>query len=130
MGKFLKCSHPEMSREVANLTEKNTHTPVYGVKEFVCLSVTNFRAVFVSSFLFQKQLIYDFEVGNNYPISPHSQGGMKSSLELIHSWGICWEIFTENLRTSFCFREEFGEILLTPSGNTFTFKFQARSKFE
>ena len=37
----------EESREVANLTErKNTHTPVYGVKEFVGLSVgpsvTNF----------------------------------------------------------------------------------------
>ena len=31
----------EASREVANLTErKNPHTPVYGVKEFVCLSVT------------------------------------------------------------------------------------------
>ena len=30
----------EASREVANLTErKNLHTPVYGVKEFVCLSV-------------------------------------------------------------------------------------------
>ena len=29
----------EVSREVANLTErKNQHTPVYGVKEFVCLS--------------------------------------------------------------------------------------------
>ena len=33
----------EASREVANLTErKNTHPPVYGVKEFVCLSVMNF----------------------------------------------------------------------------------------
>ena len=37
----------EASREVANLTErKNPHTPVYDVKEFVCLSVcpslTNF----------------------------------------------------------------------------------------
>ena len=33
----------EASREVANLTErKNPHTPVYGVKEFVCLSVTKF----------------------------------------------------------------------------------------
>ena len=35
--------HPpasEQSREVANLTEiKNPHTPEYGVKEFVCLSV-------------------------------------------------------------------------------------------
>ena len=31
------------SREVANLTwRKNLHTPVYGVKEFVCLSVMNF----------------------------------------------------------------------------------------
>ena len=30
----------EAIREVANLTErKNTHTPVYGVKEFVCLIV-------------------------------------------------------------------------------------------
>ena len=30
----------EANREVANLTErKNPHTPVYGVKEFVCLSV-------------------------------------------------------------------------------------------
>ena len=30
----------EASREVANLTErKKLHTPVYGVKEFVCLSV-------------------------------------------------------------------------------------------
>ena len=30
----------EASKEVANLTErKNPHTPVYGVKEFVCLSV-------------------------------------------------------------------------------------------
>ena len=30
----------EVSREVANLTErKNPHTPVHGVKEFVCLSV-------------------------------------------------------------------------------------------
>ena len=28
------------SREVANLNEiKNTHTPVYGVKEFVCRSI-------------------------------------------------------------------------------------------
>ena len=33
----------EASREVANLNEiKNPHTPVNGVKEFVCLSVTNF----------------------------------------------------------------------------------------
>ena len=32
-----------MRREVANLTErKNPHTPVYGVKKFVCLSNINF----------------------------------------------------------------------------------------
>ena len=31
----------EGSREVANLTErKNLNTPVYGVEDFVCLSVT------------------------------------------------------------------------------------------
>ena len=31
------------SREVANLTERiNPHTPVYGVKAFVCLYVLNF----------------------------------------------------------------------------------------
>ena len=35
------------------------------------------RAFFVSQFLFQKQLLYDFLAGNNYPNSPHSQGGMK-----------------------------------------------------
>ena len=33
----------EASREVANLTERiNLCTPVYGVKEFLCPSVTNF----------------------------------------------------------------------------------------
>ena len=36
----------EASREVANLTErKNQHTPVYGVKEFVCLSVTKIDCI-------------------------------------------------------------------------------------
>ena len=35
------------SGEVANLTErKNPHAPVYGVKEFVCLSVTKFDPIF------------------------------------------------------------------------------------
>ena len=66
-----------MSREVANFTgRKNTHTPVYGVKELVCLSVTNFdlnylrtgeiekkfarlgaRAVFICPFLTKKSQI-------------------------------------------------------------------------
>ena len=33
----------EVSREVVNVTErKNPHTPIYGVREFVCLSATNF----------------------------------------------------------------------------------------
>ena len=33
----------ERVREIANLMErKNPHTPVYGVEEFVCLSVINF----------------------------------------------------------------------------------------
>ena len=37
---IVKSPANKASREVANLTErKNLHTPVYGVKEFVCLSV-------------------------------------------------------------------------------------------
>ena len=39
---FYELYPPEskVSKEEANLTErKNPHTPVYGVKEFVCLSV-------------------------------------------------------------------------------------------
>ena len=40
----------QASREVANLTErKNPHTPVYGVKEFVCLSVCLFVTMCASS---------------------------------------------------------------------------------
>ena len=39
---FTSSTASEASREVANLTErKNPPTPVYGVKEFVCLSVIN-----------------------------------------------------------------------------------------
>ena len=40
------------------------------------------RAVFVSSFLLQKQLIYDFLAGNNYPDSPHLQWGMKFATQI------------------------------------------------
>ena len=55
----------EASREVANLNEiKNPHTPVYGVTEFVCLSVCLLRA------------------GNNYHDSPNSQGGMKFATQI------------------------------------------------
>ena len=88
-------------REVANLTErKNLHTPVYGVKELVCLSVClwstltqiisglaeqnglkncNFgcQSCFCKPVFFLRQLIYDFLAENNYPDSPHLQGGMK-----------------------------------------------------
>ena len=40
----------EASREMANLTwRKNPHTPIYGVKEFVCLSVTNFDHIYLST---------------------------------------------------------------------------------
>ena len=36
----------QASREVTNLTErKNPHTPVYGVKEFVCRSVVNLTPI-------------------------------------------------------------------------------------
>ena len=48
----------EASREVANLTwRKNPHTPIYGVKEFVCV----FKAKITLP-------------GNEYPDSHHSQG--------------------------------------------------------
>ena len=55
----------EASREVTNLTErKNPHTPVSGVKEFVCLSVTDFLA------------------GNNCPDSPPLAVGMKFATQI------------------------------------------------
>ena len=40
---FFKPPTSKVSREVSNLSIiKNLHTPAYGVKEVVCLSVTNF----------------------------------------------------------------------------------------
>ena len=87
----------EVSREVTNLTErKNPHTPVYGVKEFACLSVCGqdylifhltrtknhlknvcnfgYQSCFCKPVFLPKQLICDFLAGNNYSGSPHSQG--------------------------------------------------------
>ena len=40
------------------------------------------RAVFVSLFLPQKQLIFNFLVGNNFSESPLSQGGMKCATQI------------------------------------------------
>ena len=40
------------------------------------------RAVFVNPFLLEKQLIYDFLTGNNYPNSPHLQGCVKFSTQI------------------------------------------------
>ena len=93
----------ETSREVANLTEtKHSHTPVHGVKEFVCLSVTKLdpnslrtgktewaeifsRTSMAKSHVSKK--IWSGKVAgragakgqnsNNYPEWPHSQGDMK-----------------------------------------------------
>ena len=48
-------------------------------KKFACLAA---KAVFVSSFLIQKQLIYDFSAVNNYPNSPHLQGCMKFATQI------------------------------------------------
>ena len=43
-------SESKVSRDVANLTgRKNLHTPVYGVIEFVCPSVTNFDPNYLRS---------------------------------------------------------------------------------
>ena len=74
------------SRKVANLTErKNPHTPVYGVKEFVCLSVcpsvcyiykfptterVNISAPLAARPVFVHSIYLTFD---NYSASPHSQ---------------------------------------------------------
>ena len=57
----------QASREVANLAKrKNVHTPVFGVKKFVCPSVVNFDPNYLRTGktewgkkLLQKKLIYD-----------------------------------------------------------------------
>ena len=63
------------NREVANLIErKNPHTSVYGVKEFVYMSVTNFDpnyAIIKTVFLGWSQILNT----KNYPDSHPSQGG-------------------------------------------------------
>ena len=48
-------------------------------KKFATLAA---RAVFVSSFLLQKQLIYDFLAGNNYTNQPHLQEGVKFAIQI------------------------------------------------
>ena len=49
---FVNPPASEASRDVANLIgRKNPHTPIYGVKVFVCLSVTNFNPNYISSLL-------------------------------------------------------------------------------
>ena len=64
------------SGEVANLTErKNPHAPVYGVKEFVCLSVTKFDPNYL------RTIKKDFE-HKNYPYAHHLQGGMKFATQI------------------------------------------------
>ena len=74
--------HPpvsEASREVVNLTErKNLHTPVYGVKEFVCLSVCLCKTLtpFISGLakqnglrpVWQKQAVLRPQFWTNAPI--------------------------------------------------------------
>ena len=86
----------EVSREVANLTErKNPHTPVYGVKEFVCLSVTKFNPNYLRTGKTAKKLglfrpdldsVFrlksNFKHKNNNPGLHHSQGGMKFAMQM------------------------------------------------
>ena len=67
--KTVKLNPPasKASREVAILTErKNPHTPLYGVKEFVCLSVRLLQTL--------TPIIY--------PDSPYSQEGMKFAAQI------------------------------------------------
>ena len=87
----------EASREVANLTwRKNPQLPVYGVKEFVCLSIccsismsnlinpcqlTSFHII---TFTVHSSNMADitFLPGNNYPDLHHLQGGMKFATQI------------------------------------------------
>ena len=39
---FFPCKGSKYGGSKFNLKKKSTHPPLYGVKEFVCLSVTNF----------------------------------------------------------------------------------------
>ena len=39
---IILCERSELGGYKFNLKKKYTHTPVYGIKEFVCLSVANF----------------------------------------------------------------------------------------
>ena len=68
------------SRQVANLTwRKNTHTPIYGVKEFVCLSAAKFdlnylRTGEIEWAKFFLNIFVKKCCPNTYPDSHHSQG--------------------------------------------------------
>ena len=53
----------EGRREAANLTQRrNPHTPVYGVTEFVCLSVCLSVAIYPNVVLFDQQIIYKIKI--------------------------------------------------------------------
>ena len=126
----------EASREVANLTwRKNPHTPSYGVKEFVCLSVAilsfipfefknwNYfkkacncgcRRSFCKPVFASKTAIFGitFLAGNNYPDWHHLQGVWnlphKFHLYLIICWGVqvCKGIQTEWNEFQFLLRKQ------------------------
>ena len=51
------------------------------------------RAVFGSPFILQKQLIYDFLSGNNYPDRPHLQGGMKFATQISQLLNYFFDLF-------------------------------------
>ena len=61
------------------MVSKNNQNQKPIEKKFARLAA---RAVFASSFLLQKQLIYDFLAGNNYPNSPHLQGDMTFTAQI------------------------------------------------
>ena len=80
--------------DVANLTKiKNPHTSIYGVKEFVCLSVCPSVTMCASSKngemgLFRPdldsvcRLKSNLYHKNSYPDLHHSQGGMKFATQI------------------------------------------------
>ena len=70
----------EASKEVANLTwRKNLHTPLYGVKEFVCLSVTNFDLNYLRTGKIEWAEIF---LTKNLPNLVLFAGGMKFATQI------------------------------------------------
>ena len=64
----------EASREVAILTEKNPHAPVYGVKEFVCSSLRLLQTLTLIIEVYSYVIVWSKEPDNNIKINEYMIG--------------------------------------------------------